>query len=83
MKDELTPEEAAHVLKVSRAMVYVLVERGLLHKYQRPFGRGKGGQRIYFRRDQVETLANARTMDDLNSGRSSGHRISQSFDWGD
>jgi excisionase family DNA binding protein len=83
MKDELTPEEAAQILKVSRAMVYVLVDRGLLHKYQRPFGRGKGGQRIYFKRDQVETLANARTMDDIKLGRPNGHRISPNLDWGD
>lgn len=47
------------LLGVSKHTVYALVKSGALTKYVRPYGRGRGGRRMFFRRDQVERLAHS------------------------
>lgn len=55
--EELTYEHTMELLGVSKHTVYALVKSGALTKYVHPFGRGRGGRRMFFRRSEVERLA--------------------------
>ena len=58
--DELTSEQATELLGISRTTLYSLIERKLLTKHTKPFGKGMGGRRIFFLRSEVEALAESK-----------------------
>ena len=55
-KDILDRNEAIEFLGVSKSTLYVLVARGVLPKQVSAFGRGMGGQRVYFLRKDLEAI---------------------------
>lgn len=58
--DELSIIETAAMLGVSIPTVYDFVKRKLITKRVRPYGKGRGGRRVYFLRTEVEALATKR-----------------------
>lgn len=57
--DELTAEEAMQYLEISRSTFYKLVREGELTPIRKKIGRGIGGRRVFFKREDVEELKDA------------------------
>jgi len=49
--------QVCEFLGISRPTLYKLVNTGKLVKHESAVGRGKGGQRVYFKKDEVERLS--------------------------
>ncbi len=61
---EMSVDEAAELMGVSRGTIYNLVKRGLLPKHERMVGKGRGGERIFFLRSDLERLKGAERQED-------------------
>jgi excisionase family DNA binding protein len=56
MEEYVNISQTAKMLRVSRPLVYRLIEEGKLTPYRNPLYRGKGGP-VLIPREQVEALA--------------------------
>jgi predicted DNA-binding transcriptional regulator AlpA len=60
MGEQVSIKEAMAILGIkSKPTLYSLIARGLLHSHKRLVGRGRGGERVWFERAEVEQLVEA------------------------
>lgn len=64
-KEELTANEAAEFLGVSRQTINNMVKRGDLKKYRRKYGK----QRVYFLREDLMALKEGTEQEPIKKGK--------------
>lgn len=55
-EDKMTPAEAAELLGVSVRTLDNKARAGLVTKHIAPIGIGRGGRRVYYLREEIESL---------------------------
>ena len=71
-ENEISIVEAMNILGITgRQTIYNLIARGELHATKKKIGKGRGGQRVFLNRAEVEKLREANETGAAENGASS------------